>query len=150
VTRSCALLLGGLLSTIATLAPADEPKTDLDMFQGTWSIISNEESGQKAPPDAYQLVRIIFNKDRYEVKEQDAIAELGSLKLDAKKAPKTVDFKITKGDGEGKTQLGIYEINGDTLKLCVSMPPGSTERPTAFSTEAGSNTLLMVLKRKKD
>jgi len=47
---------------------------------------------------------------------------------------------------------GIYEINGDTLKMCLGQAGGPHEerpRPTDFTAEKGSNRTLLVLKRKE-
>ena len=48
----------------------------------------------------------------------------------------------------GKTVLGIYEINGDTIKYCWAEP--GKERPKEFATKTDSNQTLMVLKRVKE
>ena len=48
----------------------------------------------------------------------------------------------------GKTALGIYELDGDTLKWCAN-EPGGNERPKKFSSEAGTKYLLVTLKREK-
>ena len=42
---------------------------------------------------------------------------------------------------------GIYEISGDTLKVCFD--PEGKKRPTEFKTEAGAPTVLVVHKRVK-
>ena len=49
------------------------------------------------------------------------------------------------GSEKGETYLGIYKIEGDTLKWCVAVP--GSERPSEFAT-SGSDFLL-VLKRQK-
>ena len=48
---------------------------------------------------------------------------------------------------KGKTTLSIYEIEGDTLKIC-SVEPGK-DRPTEFSSKPGSGHFLRVFKREK-
>jgi uncharacterized protein (TIGR03067 family) len=65
----------------------------------------------------------------------------GSFKLDLTKRPWKMDASQTKGPRRGKTYLGIYSLEGDTLKWCVSTP--GNERPTEFATE-GSNFLLLL------
>jgi uncharacterized protein (TIGR03067 family) len=148
MNRATRVLVPALL-LIASVSAGDDSKTDLDKMQGTWSIVSNEQDGQKAPAEQYKNTRILFDRDRYEVRQGDEIDEHGTIKLDASKSPKRLELKIIKGEGAGETQLGIYELDGDMLKLCVSVPPGSKERPAALETKEGSNALLMVLKRKK-
>ena len=64
------------------------------------------------------------------------------------KKPKTQDFSQTsEGENKGKTTLGIYEIDGDTLKTC-SAEPGK-DRPTEFSTNPGSGHFLRVFKKER-
>ncbi len=70
----------------------------------------------------------------------------GTFKLDLTKKPWRMDAAHSKGRRKGQTYLGIYSLEGDTLKWCVSTP--GKERPTEF-TSKGSNFLL-VLKRQKD
>jgi hypothetical protein len=43
--------------------------------------------------------------------------------------------------------LGIYELDGDTYKLCGDMQGKS--RPTEFAVKPGSGFVLEVLKREK-
>ena len=45
--------------------------------------------------------------------------------------------------------LGIYRIKGDELRLFLRHANGPGGRPTAFSTTAGSNLILMVFTRTK-
>jgi uncharacterized protein (TIGR03067 family) len=53
--------------------------------------------------------------------------------------PKTFDFK-----GPETAIQGIYELNGDTLKVCYA----ATERPKTFATGGTSqDTILTVFKR---
>lgn len=43
------------------------------------------------------------------------------------------------------TTLGIYELRGDTLVLCYSIP--GEPRPTEFASKAGTRLQLVTLKR---
>ena len=40
--------------------------------------------------------------------------------IDPTKKPKTIDYKMTEGPTKGKTHLGIYELDGDTVKFCFA------------------------------
>ena len=48
---------------------------------------------------------------------------------------------------KGKTALGIYELEGDTLKLCYSQP--GKDRPKEFTAAKGSGQAMSVWKRDK-
>ena len=49
------------------------------------------------------------------------------ITLDPAKKPKTIDFQMTDAVNKGRCQLGIYELDGDTLKSCFAAP--AAERP---------------------
>jgi uncharacterized protein (TIGR03067 family) len=69
------------------------------------------------------------------------------FRIDPTKKPKTIDYTMTEGPTKGKTQLGIYELDGDTVKFCFAAP--GKERPTEFTAAEGSHRTLSVWKRKK-
>jgi uncharacterized protein (TIGR03067 family) len=70
------------------------------------------------------------------------------LKLDPAKQPKEIDLKALGGMYQGKTVPGIYEVKGDTLKLCL---PNKDDilRPKEFNAPKDSRLVLLVLKRSK-
>ncbi len=69
------------------------------------------------------------------------------ITLDPSKKPKTIDYRMLEGFTKGKTQLGIYELDGDTFRSCFSAP--GDPRPTDFTTKAGDRRTLSVWKRVK-
>ena len=62
--------------------------------------------------------------------------------LDSTKKPKAIDV-----DMDGTPGVGIYSLEGDTLKICHS--EGKDARPTEFATKEGTKNSLLVLKRAK-
>jgi hypothetical protein len=67
-------------------------------------------------------------------------------KLDPSKKPKAADWKITtEGDLNGKTALGIYDVDENTFKHCFALE----KRPEKFESEEGSKVTNAVLKRVK-
>jgi len=70
----------------------------------------------------------------------------GTFKLDLTKKPWRMDAAHSKGRRKGQTYLGIYLLDGDTLKWCVSTP--GNERPTEFATKGSQ--FMLVMKRQKD
>jgi len=69
------------------------------------------------------------------------------FKIDPIKKPKTIDYTVTDGPEKGKTVLGIYELDGDTVKFCFSAP--DKERPSEFTAKEGSGRTLSLWKRNK-
>jgi hypothetical protein len=54
---------------------------------------------------------------------------------------------MTEGPSKGAVMLGIYEFEGDTLKVCFD--PTGKKRPTEFKSEPGSGNFVNVHKRVK-
>jgi uncharacterized protein (TIGR03067 family) len=143
-----------LWCAVALAAPAlvgaaadDETDKDLKQLEGVWVLESQEVGGKKVTAEQLKAETITFLQDRWARKRGDEFIAVGTLKLDASKSPKTIDIKATDGVGKGTVALGIYELDGDTLKECFD--PDGKERPTEFKTAAGSGTVLRVLKRAK-
>ena len=67
----------------------------------------------------------------------------GTFSIDPSKKPKTIDVKFREGPEKGNTSLGIYELDGDDLKLCLSVT--TKERPTEFSAKPKSGHGFEVL-----
>jgi RNA polymerase sigma factor (sigma-70 family) len=122
-------------------------KSDLDKFQGTWDVTGYERNGEKFPVTA-----ITFTGDN--MKRYAAVGDPlpsrpeWTIKLDPSKKPKAVDATVLTGPLKGKTRLGIYQIEGDELKLCLPRPDVK-ERPTEFKATEGSQLELITLKRSK-
>ena len=130
---------------VAGFALGAGEKTDKQRLQGVWQATSIEADGVQAPAEVTESLTYTFKGDTLTM---GPAAEPGSnseftITLDPAKKPKTIDLKITKGSGKGKTMLGIYKIEKDGLLICFS-----ETRPTEFATKANSDTALVALKRK--
>lgn len=150
VTRLFAALVLSCLAGLATLA--DDAKQDLDKLKGNWMLTALEMNGEKAPKDLTDRITVSFEGDKMKVTgvggdQADANPEF-TIKLDPSKKPKALDATALNGRNKGKTDLGIYEVNGDELKLC--MPNDEVkDRPKDFKSPQGANVVNMTLKRKK-
>jgi uncharacterized protein (TIGR03067 family) len=147
VTLFCAL---GPVVSGGTGTRADD-KVDLEKefkkFQGIWTFESVEAGGKKAPADQLKGATITFAADKFTVKKGDEVIQVGTQKLDPSRSPKTIDVRMTEGLNKGAVMLGIYEIDGDTLKVCFDEE--GKQRPTEFKSPAGSATFVNVHKRAK-
>ncbi len=111
-------------------------------LQGTWVLTSI--NGQEAPAGAPEL-SITFTGDKYHQTLGGEVNERGGYKIDSSKKPMTIELTITEGQDAGKTQLGVFEISGDTLRANLDSP-GANQRPTDFTAKEGA--LLFVAKKK--
>ena len=109
-------------------------------MQGKWEIVSIESRAGKEEPGPGKMLCVITG-DKILSKEGDA-----SYTLDPSKKPRAIDVRGLSGDDKGKMFLGIYELNGPDLKMCVGAPNGA--RPTEFVPQA--NQSLILLRRLKN
>jgi len=120
---------------------------ELKKFQGAWTFESCEAGGKKLPIDALKGVVLTFEGDKHTVKKGDEVIQVGTQKIDPAKSPKTIDVTMTEGPSKGTVMLGIYEFDGDVLKVCFD--PQGKKRPTEFKCAPGSENFLNVHKRVK-
>lgn len=147
VTLVCTL---GLLASGGPGTRADDKadvEKELKKLQGAWTFASVEAGGKKLPAEQFKDMTVVFAGDKYSVKMGDMVVEAAALKVDPSKSPKTFDAKVTDGPNKGKVYLAIYEINGDTLKVCYD--EAGKKRPTEFKGEGGAQTLVVHKRVKK-
>jgi uncharacterized protein (TIGR03067 family) len=91
---------------------------------------------------------LTFAEKTFTVKKGDEVIFKGTYKADAKKKPRQIDLLFEEGPGDvkDKTSKAIFEIKGDTLRICTGKP-GEDDRPTEFSAPEGTNRLLLTFKR---
>jgi uncharacterized protein (TIGR03067 family) len=77
----------------------------------------------------------------------DKTVAWGITKLDVTKTPKEIDIMDDSGTRNARTQLGIYELDGDAYKYCLA--PAGKPRPKEFTSKEGSKHSLGVSKREK-
>lgn len=137
------LTIGLLLGAM----PADDSKRDLEKLAGEWTMESAERDGDKVPEEFARSLKRTVKGDEYIISRDGEELSKGKFKLDASKKPKEIDLTPSSGPAEGQTIKGIYELDGDTFKICYGPPEG--ERPKEFAAPAGSGNTLAVWKRDK-
>ncbi|HEY1859632.1 MAG TPA: TIGR03067 domain-containing protein [Gemmataceae bacterium] len=144
--RRCAWLAAALV--LAAVAQADDKadavKKELAKLEGSWKMVSMEIDGNKASEDDVAKIVLVLKGENYSVEGADQEFK-GTLTFDPTKKPKTVERKETEGPGKGETGHGIYELEGDELKLCFAA--NGKDRPGKFTGEEGHQ--LFVFQRKK-
>jgi uncharacterized protein (TIGR03067 family) len=120
-------------------------KSDKELIQGTWEVVSSSESGREVPADG---ARFIFTADMLMLQPKDAtnVRDMMGMKytLDPTKQPKSIDTSHELDPGQPIIQLGIYSLKGDTLELCLE--GAGIPRPTELGGETGHG---FILKRTK-
>ena len=140
-----ALTLATLLAT--TLSAQSPASTDSARLQGTWSMVSGAADGSPLPSDYVKGMKRVFTGSAVTVTMADQIFFKATVRLDASRSPRTIDYKMTGGQTIGATQLGIYAIIGDTARFCFAAP--NAARPTDFTTLSGDGRTLSTWVRVK-
>jgi uncharacterized protein (TIGR03067 family) len=122
----------------------DDGKKELEKLKGTWTVTEMIRDGKEnanAKDDT-----ATFDGTKLTIKTKTG-GHLATVKLDAGKKPMVMDMTPDDGAMKGKVHLGIFEISGDTLKMCFSLP--DKPRPASFESKEGSGTMSITLKREK-
>jgi uncharacterized protein (TIGR03067 family) len=129
----CALLL-------TSLARAQATDDDQQKLQGKWTVESFQYNGN--PVEMMKEATREFKDGKYSLTPKTGDAIEGTVKLDPTKKPKTIDLEVN-----GRTLKGIYELDGDTLKMCYILSDG--ERPSEFASKPDTGVILILHKRAK-
>jgi RNA polymerase sigma factor (sigma-70 family) len=103
---------------------------ELRQMRGTWSRTETEEiieNGRQLPPREKKVTYVLADDKLIRLGDDGLIDETLTLKLDPTASPKAVDM-ISLQYG---TLWGIYELDGDSLKIAYSTD--EDKRPTKFS-----------------
>jgi uncharacterized protein (TIGR03067 family) len=140
LTRTCWLLC--FAAAAAPHAPPDGAKFQKELveLQGVWRLIGFEVDGQEAFLQEHKQIRWVIKDDRVFY----GGTELAKVTIDPAAVPKCLDLGLIKSK---RVHEGIYQLDKDRLKICVSlMTDGVKERPSKFD-NAGIDkyrTLLFV------
>jgi uncharacterized protein (TIGR03067 family) len=117
---------------------------DLEKLQGTWTITTLEMDGQRMPAGMLGEATITIAGARFTTTGMGA-AYGGRVEVDANASPRQIDLVFTSGPPAGMTNPAIYELDGDTMRLCISTR--GARRPKTFAAPAGSGYALETLVR---
>lgn len=145
------LILGvGLLLVVAPRKEHVPNKDDAENIEGVWKPVEIITDGKPATEELLKEERtnIIVGDQMVVGLRKDTNAHvLWAYRLDSAQNPKTIDMvmRFHWYLGEQQTFPGIYSLEGDVLKICMSGP--GDKRPTEFASKPGSTTVLWTLKR---
>jgi uncharacterized protein (TIGR03067 family) len=150
--RAVALFLGificgalaGALASGAGDAGKNFAKVGDKRLLGKWELVERISDGKKVDQKGtwtFFSNQILYGPDA---------AIHAVYKVDPSKKPMTLDLAHVTESGKIEDKVvGIYEVEGDSLKLCVSIPGKTDERPKTFESKEGSGHTLTVLRRVK-
>jgi len=140
-------LFGVMFSALGSAENDAAIRKDLANLQGEWSMVSGFADGQVMPEEMRKQMRRLCKGDETTTTIDGRLYFKAKITIDPAKQPKTIDYKMLEGPTKGQTQLGIYELDGDTLKACFGKPGAA--RPPDFTHTQGDGRTFSVWKREK-
>jgi uncharacterized protein (TIGR03067 family) len=125
---------------------SNDGKEDRKLVEGTWLPVEAELSGQKFPDEILKTMKLVMSDGKYTVNVGEQI-DKGTVKLEPTMKPKAMDITGAEGPNKGKTFPAIYELTGDTLRICYDL--SGTKRPTEFKSVKDTKLFLVRYKRAK-
>jgi uncharacterized protein (TIGR03067 family) len=116
----------------------------LRALEGTWSFARLEIDGQALPPEATSSSRLLIDGDRFRTESPEATYE-GVFNIDVEAEPHGIDIGFVVGPEAGRSNFGIFRLDGDQLELCLDV--NGRPRPADFGTWPGSGHALEILRR---
>jgi uncharacterized protein (TIGR03067 family) len=120
----------------AAKPPAAPPVPTLE---GAWEVVSLEADGKPVPAEQHKNLHLVFTKTLMATIGENQ-GELGTYTFDSSKTPAEIDLRMN-----SMTAHGIYELDGDSLKLSITR--GMNPRPTEFASPGAKETTSFVLRR---
>lgn len=148
-TLFAAIVCLALVGLAAANEIGDIIRTERNAVAGIWTIDSIEFDGRKqtSDPKGPKMTVVIGSDGTLKVQQGRRTIIEASTEINPTKAPKAIDISYTSGGQKGQSSLGIYEIDGDTFRVCTAR--AGNQRPAAFRSAPGSGLVLTVYKREK-
>jgi len=142
------LVAVSVVGLLTAAEPGDPKKVNEEAkaMEGTWELVSAELGGQKLPGEVTKTLTLVLAGEKYTVKSPGP-DDTGTVRLDPAKQPKELDVTGVEGPNKGKFFPAIYQLDGDSLKVCYDLD--GKKRPTEFKSAPGTKQFLAVYTRKK-
>ncbi|MEP6779059.1 MAG: TIGR03067 domain-containing protein [Gemmatimonadaceae bacterium] len=120
---------------------------ELNALSGDWSAHAIVMDGQPLPAEYLKVGRRTATGSELKVTMSGQVQVHAGFVVDPTQSPKHINYFDLKNPDKGFTQLGIYELNGDTLKACMG---GKVKpRPTTFESVKGDGQTFSIWKKLK-
>jgi uncharacterized protein (TIGR03067 family) len=132
-----------VLALVASTAVAieDPNAADLQRMQGDWMVAAMKTEGMDTDPAEAQALFRTIEGNKYTVARYRKAIGQGTFAIDATKSPKTIDSTPAAPPGV-KPILGIYEFEGEKLRVCIAKP--GQPRPKNFDAKPYTGHTLIV------
>ena len=123
---------------------AADPPDDAKAVQGSWTPTKADLGRQPMTEAVLKSISLKLDNGKYEV-FVGGKPDKGTYTIDSASKPKSMTVTGTEGPNNGKTFPAIYELKGDTLRICYDL--SGAKRPTEFKTIAGTRLYLVTYSR---
>jgi uncharacterized protein (TIGR03067 family) len=124
-------------TTKRTSRKSTAPATELE---GEWRMVSGIFDGKPMDESFLKWVKRVTQGNVTTVLAGPNVMLKAEFTIDSSKSPKTIDYL-----DKGKGQHGIYEFEGDVLK--IYMAAAGSPRPTGFGAAPSKGSTLTIWKR---
>jgi uncharacterized protein (TIGR03067 family) len=126
-------------------AQPDAAKKDLAALEGTWKLVAMEVEGKEVPEEKLKGTTLTIRGNKYSVQAGQQLREV-EITLQPSKMPKQIDMKFLDGPNKDRVGRGIYQLEGNILKICRALDP-QQERPKDFKMAGQNGYFVMVWQR---
>lgn len=134
-----------LLACASYPVECPEVVTDQQRVQGVWQAVTINKDGKSLNEEEIKGIKLVIQGDTFTWDEGPRRQDTEVLLRPGTK-PKALDLKCTKDDVTFEYK-GIYAVEGDALKICLSMRSSDPMRPVDFTSKA--NQVSYVFHRVK-
>ena len=146
-SSTSASVLCAWLAFAATLGSLAAEAPDTKAVEGAWTPIKAELAGQAWPDTVLKTISLKLHNGQYNV-SVGGQPDKGTYTIEPSTKPKSMTITGTDGPNKDKTFLAIYELEGDTLRVCYDLP--GKQRPEEFKTAAETKLYLVTYNRVKE
>jgi uncharacterized protein (TIGR03067 family) len=139
------LTLGGaILGTTQAegLARRRRTRAALNQFRGSWRLA--EVNGKEVTDADGPAIRTTVDGYEFTDWKGETPTSRGSIWLDPTKRPAAINVVPREGPGATATILGVYELDGKVLRVCINHKGGP--RPTGLEVEPDRQRLMVYRK----
>ena len=143
----CLAMVGlGLGLAVAEANAAGRNKGD--GLSGRWTWVGFEQAGIVAAADQLKGWVMTVKNDHLAIEGPSRARIEADFTLDTTSRPKGIDLAFFSNQTRGKTVAGIYEIRGETLRICIPSALAKG-RPKDFAATSANGCTLYVFARKR-
>lgn len=127
--------------------PGRVTRKDLAKMQGKWTLVEFQERGKRQYVGELENMEVNVKDDLLTIQKKgsDKVIRQLQIKLFPAKLPRAIDVTHRAGEDNGKSEQGIYEFDGDTLR--IALDKGDKSRPKGFEFPLDESDSMLVMKR---